>query len=69
MITIHHVYTDTVMILYYDHAGKYTLKKGYHGTMDDIAEHVCEDLIKHNFTGADVCNVKTGEILMVIERT
>jgi hypothetical protein len=37
--------------------------------MDDIAEQVCEILIKHNFAYADVCSAETGEVLMVIERT
>jgi hypothetical protein len=37
--------------------------------MDDIAEQVCEVLVKHNFAYADVCSAETGEVLMVIERT
>ena len=39
------------------------------GTLDKIHDRVCEILIKHNFTDADVCSTETGEVLMVIKRT
>ena len=69
MITIRHIYTDTVIILYSNFAGNYTLKEEHCGTMDDIAEHVCDVLIQHNFNYADVCSDSTGEVLMTIRRT
>lgn len=73
-INIHHTYTTDVDILYY--VSDYDVGKvPYHldvrmvGTMDDIAERVCINLVKHNFVSADVCSAETGEVLMVIERT
>ena len=39
------------------------------GSMDEIAEHCCEILIKHNFAGADVCDAETGEVLMTLNRS
>ena len=69
-INIQHTYTTYVEIIYYpnndDACG---LHETTVGSMDDIQEHVCEILIKHNFAGADVCSTETGEVLMVIERT
>jgi hypothetical protein len=67
-IKIHHTYSTNVEIHYYTDGG-YTLRCRDCGQMDDIAEQVCEVLIKHNFSYADVCSVETGEVLMVIERT
>lgn len=68
-INIHHVYTTHVEIIYYPNAED---SRGLHestvANMDEIAEHVCEVLIKHNFIYADVCSAETGEILMTIER-
>lgn len=69
MITIKHTYTDTVIILYSNFVGDYTLKEEYCGIMDDIAEHVCDILIQHNFNYADVCSGSTGEVLITVRRT
>lgn len=67
-ITIKHTYSTNVEIHYYADNG-YTLRCRDCGQMDDIAEQVCEVLIKHNFSYADICSIETGEVLMVIERT
>lgn len=67
-INIRHTYSTNVEVQYYTDGG-YTLRCRDYGQMDDIAEQVCEVLIKHNFTHADICSTETGELLMVIERT
>ncbi len=67
-INIRHTYSTHVEICYYTEGG-YTLHCRICGQMDDIAEQVCEVLVKHNFAYADVCSAETGEVLMIIERT
>lgn len=67
-INIQHTYTTRVDIHYYGENG-YTLQGHDLGDMDSIAERVCEVLIKHNFSHADVCSTKTGEVLMSLERS
>lgn len=73
-INIYHTYTTDVEILYYvsdndEDNVPYHLDERMVGTMDDIAEHVCVNLVHHNFTHADICSAETGEVLMIIERT
>lgn len=63
-INIQHTYTTQVEVIL-DGAFRYSAN----GNLDEIAEGVCEQLIKHNFTIADVCSAETDEILMVIKRT
>ena len=67
-INIRHTYNAHVEICYYSDDG-YTLRCNDCGEMDNIAERVCEVLVKHNFSHADVCSAETGEVLMIIERT
>lgn len=67
-INVRHTYRTHVEVCYYTEDG-YTLRCRDCGQMDDIAEEVCEILVKHNFSYADVCSAETGEILMSIERT
>lgn len=69
MINIQHVYTAFVEVIYLDKVTNCGLHESTCGTMDDIAEHVCDVLVKHNFTSADICDANTGELLMVIERS
>lgn len=66
-INIRHTYTAHVDV-YYDNP---TVKLHEHmcDNMDEVAEHVCEVLVRHNFTIADVCDSETGEVIMIIERT
>lgn len=69
-INIRHTYNTYVEIIYYLNGdGACGLHESTCGIMDDIQEHVCEVLVKHNFAGADVCSAETGEVLMVVERT
>lgn len=67
-ISIRHTYNTYVEIVFYAEEG-ITLRCRDCGQMDDIAERVCEILIKHDFAYADVCSSETGEVLMMIERT
>ena len=67
-INIRRTYCTHVEIHYYTDDG-YTLRCRDCGDMDSIAERVCEVLVKHNFSYADVCSAETGEVLMIIERT
>lgn len=67
-INIRHTYSTNVEIIFYSEDG-ITLRCRDCGQMDDIAEQVCEILVKHNFSDASVCSTETGEVLMEIERT
>ena len=69
-INIRHTYNTYVEIIYYSNDDDaHGLHETTVGEMDDISEHVCAILIKHNFASADVCSAETGEVLMVIKRT
>lgn len=39
------------------------------GSMDEVQEATMEDMVRHSFTHADVCDAETGEVLMIIDRT
>jgi len=67
-IHVQHTYTTHVEIIYraQDGAG---LHEATCGSMDDILEHVCDVLVHHHFTSADVCSAETGEVLMIVERS
>ena len=67
-INIKHTYTTEVDIYYYSKDG-YGLCRRDYDDMDSIAERVCEVLVKHNFSSADVVSMDTGEVLMTIERS
>ena len=66
-INIRHTHTAHVTVVFYD--DDTSLRYDDCGSMDDIAERICDVLIKHNFSYADVCSDETGEVLMIIERT
>lgn len=68
-INIQHTYSTHVEISFLDHAHNYALKEQTCGSMDEVAEHVCEVLVKHNFASADVIDTSTGELLMIVERS
>ena len=68
-INIHYVYSTNVEISFLDRAHNYALKEQTCGSMDEITEHICEVLVKHDFTYADVIDATSGELLLVIERT
>ena len=67
-INIQHPYTTTVEIYYYSEDG-FTCRSRDDGSIDAISERVCEALIKHNFSYAEVCSAKTLEALMIINRS
>jgi hypothetical protein len=64
MIIIQHTYTTHTEVIF-DQDFRMPLV----GTMDDIAESVCDEMVKHKFHHADVCDAETGEILMIIDRS
>ena len=68
MFTVQHLYNESVTVIFYSEEGL-ELRYDDTGVMDDIAEQACNVLVKHNFVSADVCNAKTGELLMLIERS
>ncbi len=68
-IIIQHTYATGVEIVYSDENSNSDFRENTYDTMDEIAEHVCEMLIKHQFDNADVCSTETGEILMIIKRS
>lgn len=68
-INIHHTYCTHVTVVFSDNDTGISLRYDDCGSMDNISEQVCEVLVKHNFSYADVCSAETGEVLMVIERT
>ena len=68
MINIQYTYTTHVEISYLDPIGNYALKEQTCGSMDEIAEHICEVLVKHNFVSADAIDAGTGELLLLVER-
>lgn len=67
-INIYHPYNTTVEIYYYGEDGLICHGRD-NGSIDDISERVCEVLVKHNFSRAEVCFAKTLELLMKIERS
>lgn len=68
-INIRHVFCTHVDIYYTSSRNETRLHEHMCNDMDEIAEHVCDILINHNFTNADVYDSSTGEILMIVERT
>jgi len=67
-IIIKHTYSTEVDIVFTSEDG-YCFHQKVTDTMDGIAEHVCEMFAAHRFTAADVCDARTGEVLMILERT
>ena len=67
-IYIQHTYTTTVQVTYRERDTDREFRRNSCGSMDEIAEMVVEDLVKHNFSSADVCSNETGEHLMINER-
>lgn len=55
-------------IYFYGEEG-YILRCMDNGEMDDIAERVCEILVKHHFSYAEVFSATSGELIMEIERS
>ena len=66
-INIKHTHTTRVEIYYHGEDG-YIFRSCDNGSMDAISERVCEVLIKHNFSCAEVCSAETLDALMIIER-
>ena len=67
-IHVRHTYCTHVEIIFQSADGV-GLHEATVGDMDEILEHVCDVLVHHGFSHADVCSAETGEILMEVERT
>lgn len=68
-LEISHVYADVAKITYYGAMKCNGLVETLSGTMDELAEHMCDIMVKHNFVLADACSVDTGEILLIVKRS
>lgn len=68
-INVQHIHTCGVEITYRTTKSHSEFRRCSCGTMDEITERVAKDLINHSFDSADVCDIETGEVLMIIERT
>lgn len=69
-ITIKHTYNTQVKIFYFlNNENDDALQEIISGDMDDITDHICKFLVEHNFSAADVRDIETGEILMIVTRT
>lgn len=67
-INIQHTYS-THADIYYDRKETHHLSEYLVGTIDELTEHACEMIVKHNFSTAEICSYETGEILAIVERT
>lgn len=67
-IHVQHTYSTHTEIIYQSSDGT-GLREYTVGNMDEILEHVCDVLVHHHFSHADVCSAENGEVLMIIERT
>lgn len=68
-INIYHSHSDVAEITYYGVMKGSGLVETLSGTMDELAEHMCDVMVKHNFVLADACSVDTGEILLIVTRS
>lgn len=67
-LNIKHTYTTFVTVTFFNDDDTFVRYDDV-GSMDEIAENVCNMMVKHNFNYADVCSQTTGEVLITIERT
>jgi len=68
-INIRHTYHTAVEVDYYGENG-FICRSHDDGSIDAISERVCEVLVKHNFSRAEVvCSADTNKLLMKIERS
>lgn len=66
-ITIQHLYSTKVYVIFYFHNGL-TICCSDGGILDDIIERATESIVKHDFRTAEIFQEDTGEILAIIER-
>lgn len=67
-IHVQHTYATHVEIIFQSADGC-GLHESTCGDMDEILEHVCDVLVHHGFSHADVCSAETGEVLMIVDRS
>lgn len=69
-INIYHSHSDEVTIFYYGDTieGKALTEKRF-DTMDKLAEHMVDKIVKHNFILAMARSNETGEVLITVKRS
>ena len=67
-INIQHTYSTHVTMTFYSKEN-FSLRCDDVGTMDELAERMCEILVKHDFVYADASDRNTGEVVLIVERT
>ena len=67
-INVHFTYTTHVTVHFFANDGM-TFYFDICGSLEDIAANMAEEMVKHNFNGADACDLETGEVLIMIDRT
>lgn len=67
-INIHFTYTTHVTVHFYSNDGM-TFRFDDCGSLEEIAANMAEEMVKHNFDGADACDSETGEVIIMIDRT
>lgn len=68
-LEISHVYADAAKITYYGTTNCNGLVESFSGTMDEIAEHICDVMVKHNFERAEACSFYNDEMLLTVKRS
>lgn len=62
-INIQHTHFVNACILYDN-----TYHMIVRGTMDDLCELACDNLVRHNLHTADITDNETGEVLAIVTR-
>lgn len=68
MINIYRTHVAEVEITYITNHS-FDFIENMAGSMDSIAEHICNTLVKNNFPGAHAVDCATGELLLQITRS
>lgn len=67
-IDIQRIYRTSVILHFYGENENYAFTTDDDGTIDEIAERVCEILVHHNFFHATVISKENGKTIMNITR-
>ena len=68
MITIEHCMNIHVDCIFISDEGV-TMHYRDNGTMDEVTERICENMVKHNFVCAEARDTCTNQILVSVERS
>lgn len=67
-LVISHVYDTATKITYYGTTKCNSLVENFSGTMDEIAEHICDVMVKRNFKLAKAYAFHNDELLLIVKR-